>query len=96
MKQIELVRQNVHKIAASEEQAKKYMEKGFKRVGDAPAAEVKSENVALNEMTLTELKELAKSKGVTGYSALKKDDLIQILEGDDYDYDESGKAEETD
>lgn len=87
---IELVRQNEHRIAVSEEQAKKYRAKGFKVVGEMPAKEINTDDVVLTELSLSELKELAKSKGITGYSALKKDDLIQILEGDEND--KSGKT----
>lgn len=79
---IELVRQNEHRIAVSEEQAKKYRSKGFKVVGEMPAKEINTDDVVLTELSLPELKELAKSKGITGYSALKKDDLVKVLEGD--------------
>lgn len=79
---IELVRENEHRIAVSEEQANKYMAKGFKVVGEMPAKEINTDDVVLTELSLPELKELAKSKGITGYSALKKDDLVKVLKGD--------------
>ena len=91
---IELVRQNEHRIAVSEEQTKKYIAKGFKVVGEMPVKEINTGDVVLTEMSLSELKEMAKSRGITGYSALKKDDLIQILEGDEND--KSGKTETAD
>lgn len=34
------------------------------------------------EMTIKELKELAESKGLTGYSKLKKDELIALIGGE--------------
>ena len=45
-------------------------------------SEVKEETVEdkdLNSMNLTELKEMAKIKGIKGYSKMKKDELIEVL-----------------
>ncbi|NLI90191.1 MAG: hypothetical protein GX366_07285 [Epulopiscium sp.] len=36
----------------------------------------------LFEKSVEELKEIAKEKGLEGYSRLKKDELIQLLEGE--------------
>ncbi len=41
--------------------------------------EEKKEEVNLTELNLTELKELAKSRGIKGYSKLKKEELIEVL-----------------
>ena len=41
--------------------------------------EVKKETVDYSKMTVSELKKLAKEKGVSGYSTMKKDDLISSL-----------------
>lgn len=40
---------------------------------------VKKEVVDLSEKTLTELKAMAKEKGIDGYSALNKEGLIEAL-----------------
>lgn len=41
--------------------------------------EVKKETVDYSKMTVSELKKLAKEKGVSGYSTMKKDELISSL-----------------
>ena len=41
--------------------------------------EEKKEEINLTELNLTELKELAKSRGIKGYSKLKKEELIEVL-----------------
>ncbi len=40
---------------------------------------VKEEKVDLTTLNLTELKELAKTRGIKGYSKLKKDELLEVL-----------------
>ncbi len=53
-----------------------------KKSASKPAAkkeEVKSASGDLSAMTVAELKELAKERGITGYSKLKKDELIAEL-----------------
>ena len=47
---------------------------------EAPAVEVKEESTQdLSKLTVAELKEMAKAKGITGISSMKKADLIAAL-----------------
>lgn len=64
------------------EEVKTTEEKGSKeeKVEEkAPKAEKKTKKVDYSEMTLTELKAIAKEQGVKGYSTMKKDELISNL-----------------
>ena len=57
-----------------------YKRKGyveFKEGDEAP-----EESKALKDMTLAELKEEAKARGLSGYSTLAKDELLALLQGD--------------
>ena len=73
----------------SEDQVKAYTAKGFKLLGaERIVNEGKTEKNSLEDMSLQELKDEAKKRGLAGYSALKKEDLIQILKGDANDNDD--------
>ena len=64
-----------------EEQPKEDKLKEEKPKKEQPKEEVKEakEKEDLNAKTLVELKEMAKEKGLTGYSSLKKADLIKLI-----------------
>ena len=57
---------------------KKTEEKEEPRIDDVEEEMIKEEK-DLSSMNLTELKEMAKIKGIKGYSKMKKDELIEVL-----------------
>ena len=79
-----LIRKNVEREADGVT-AQKLMNDGFEPVDAVPpktASEPAKEVVKnIEEMKVEELKTLAKERGLTGVSALAKQDLIDILKG---------------
>lgn len=92
MGRIVLIKGNVERIATNEPQAEKLESRGFHRhtAEEAEPITVK----AFADMTVEELKTEAKKRGIKGCSALKKEDLLQILE--DEEDEQSGKTENPD
>ena len=77
VKMDELIKEEEKKI----EEAKKEEEVLLKEEpkNNDEEKDVSSEEKKLEDMTLTELKTVAKTRGIKGYSSMKKDDLINAL-----------------
>lgn len=81
---------NVIKIAETAEQKEKYISDGFKLIdggetekekndsGENPQNDVEAPNYS--EMTVQDLQAICKEKGLTGYSNLSKDDLVNFIQ----------------
>lgn len=73
----ELKRMNVVKVTNEEEIKDRLIAQGFKlieRIKDNPKVD------DINQLTVEKLKELAKEKGLEGYSKLPKEELINLIE----------------
>lgn len=70
-----LERLNVVKIVETEHEKKKLIDKGFKEVADEDKGEK-----PLEEMTVAELKAMAKEKEIEGYSNMKREELLEVLQ----------------
>ena len=74
-----LVKENVEKVANTEEQINKLKAAGFKELqANEPAGTSKTEK-PVEEMNVKELREIAKEKGISGYSSLAKEELVELL-----------------
>jgi hypothetical protein len=83
-----LIKGNVERIVKDDVKASKLIAEGFKELGEAkevePEKQAEPENPpdpekSLEDMTVSELKALAKEKGIDGTSSLAKEDLIAVL-----------------
>lgn len=88
---IKLIKSNVERVAETEEQAEKLKSQGFECVtaSDKDTADVQPSNEvkSICDMTVKELRGVAKEKGIELPSSLSKDDIIKILEAESGDCD---------
>ncbi|MCI9359256.1 MAG: transcription termination factor Rho [Lachnospiraceae bacterium] len=73
---------NVERIAESELQAQRLMSDGYVKI-DSPAGQEEAAggrpDKPLEEMTVDQLRAIAKEKGIGGYYSLAKQDLLELL-----------------
>lgn len=86
MSKITVIRENEERDIDSS-LLKKYEMEGFRVLNSIPSEtkiEVEiTEKTNLNELTLKDLKAIAKERGFIGYSEMKKEQLVELLEKDD-------------
>jgi hypothetical protein len=80
---IELKLSNVHKIVKSKEKAQKLISLGFSVFKDEENImkidDGEKEVIDYNSMTVEQLKNVCKDKGLEGYTNLTRDDLIAFM-----------------
>ena len=76
-----LKKDNVERIAETEIVIQKLMRQGFEPIGGTAFNKENPDKAdkSLEDMTVAELKALAKEKGLEGVSALNKEDLLAVL-----------------
>lgn len=74
-----LKKDNVERIAETEAVIQKLKNQGFVPINTTAETEPEKIEMSLDDMTLTELKALAKEKGLEGVSALNKAELLEVM-----------------
>ena len=72
-----LYKENVERIAVSPAKIVKLKAEGFQEMDGLPEVDTAPQNI--EEMSLNGLKDLARKKGLTGYSSLAKAELLEAL-----------------
>lgn len=73
-----LIRKNVERVAEGM-QAKKLKASGFKELSEVGVDKRNLEDVNLADMTVADLKTLAKEKDIEGIASLNKAELLAVL-----------------
>lgn len=70
---------NVERETESELMAEKLKSLGFKAIDSPVDEEVQGDSIDIEKMTVTNLKALAKKKGIEGAASLDKAELLAVL-----------------
>lgn len=76
-----LIRKNVERIAENEAVIRKLKEEGYQEVGMAAAEDPKGseEEKAVEAMSTSQLKAIAKKQGIEGANSLSREELLEAL-----------------
>lgn len=76
-----LIRDNVERVATNDGQIARLKAQGFVEVGgNASADSTEPQPVGdITKMTVSQLRDLAREKGIEGANALKKEELLEVL-----------------
>ena len=77
-----LKKRNVERVVESETTRDALINNGFEMIGtqENGTNNKEEESKSLEELTVKELKEIAKEKGIEGYSDMKREELLEVLE----------------
>lgn len=74
-----LIRGNVERVTDSPKEQQRLMQDGYKPVDEKKEPEESSQEEDLTELTVKQLRQKAKERGLEGVEALSKTELLEIM-----------------
>ena len=76
-----LLKDNVERVATNDGQIARLKAQGFVEVGGNPSTDSTEPQPVgdITKMTVSQLRDLAREKGIEGANALKKEELLEVL-----------------
>lgn len=74
-----LIRGNVERVTDSPKEQQRLMQDGYKPVDEKKESEVSPQAEDLTELTVKQLRQKAKERGLEGVEALSKTELLEIM-----------------
>lgn len=75
-----LIRGNVERVTESPQEQQRLIKEGYKLIDEEKEPEASPQVEELTELTVNQLRQKAKERGIAGAEALSKAELLEVME----------------